>query len=178
MRDTGLVGDPGDAEVDDLHVPAIGADHHVRGLEVTVDESGGVRGRQAGADLAANRHDAASVEWPEVPARPLDQLILQRTAEDELHDEIGGLSLDAIVVGSDDVRMVQCGYGPGLAFESLRDLLAALRSGGVQCDQLDCHVATENLVVCPPHGAESALAEARTQLVTAAEQHPDRHGPP
>ena len=101
-----------DAEVHDLHL-ALARDHHVRGLDVAVDDALRVRDRRGPARSAAPARPTAS----SVGRRPLARNVGERPALDELHDDVLRVAVGAGVVDADDVRVVEPCRGLRLAAE-------------------------------------------------------------
>ena len=74
------LGQLGEAEVEDLGRVVLG-DHHVRGLEVAVDDAGGVGAGEGVGDLLGVAQAAAEGQ------RPLAHALLEGLPGDELHDD-------------------------------------------------------------------------------------------
>ena len=131
---------PGDAEVGDLHL-AVAADEDVAGLDVAVDEPGGVgrgeRARHGGPDAGdlARRQGAAALEDGR-EVLPVDQL----------HDDVRAGRVRAVVVDGHDVRVAQRRGRLGLLAEARREVGIAQVLGA---EQLDRHVAAELGVHAP-----------------------------
>jgi len=118
-RGLGVVDDPAHAEIEDLDLPA-GKQHHIRGLEVAVDDPGAVRGRQTVRDLCAESghpgHRKLSV---------LTGQHAQRVTLEKLHgDERQAVAL--IEAARDDARevrvLVQAPHDADLTLEPLDGL--------------------------------------------------------
>ena len=113
LRDAGVVGRAGQAEVGDLDVLDAVFQQDVARLDVAVDQAHGVRRGQAGGDLLA---DAQHVQQLQRPGRV--ELLLQGSPGDVLHDQIGDrLVLDG--VDGDDVLVADGRGRPRLAQEPL-----------------------------------------------------------
>jgi hypothetical protein len=118
-----LAGDAGDPEVDDADVVAAvvaALEEDVVGLEVAVDDAGGVRGGEGVGDLGGDLAGAGPREGFAL------EVAAQADAADELDDEEGAAAVEgAVVEGADDVRVIDGGGGHRLAGEAggdLRDL--------------------------------------------------------
>ena len=112
-----------EAEVHDAH-RAVAADQHVLGLEVAVDEPGGVRGREPRAGGDEDVEDLAQ------GARPLGQPLGERPALDELHRDEDLAAERADVVHDDDVRVREPRHRLRLAQQAR---LRARRRRGADC---------------------------------------------
>ena len=95
-------------EVHDAYGAVLG-DHHILGLEVSVDDSGRMSGGQPTAGGQEDIHDLAP------PARLGAQPGVQCLAVDELHGYVDVLADDAGIVDSDHVRMGEPGDSARLA---------------------------------------------------------------
>ena len=152
----------GEAEVEQLH-EAVVRHHHVLGLEVAVDDAGGVRLREPVRHLRADLEDA-----PHGQRAAVEHHLAQRVALHQLHHDVRHSRGLADVVDRDDVRVVERGRRARL----LREAAEPQRVGGEPLRQeLDRHVAVQLLVVRPPDLAHSSRADAGGQLVSA-EPHP------
>jgi hypothetical protein len=138
----------GEAEVEDADA-AVVADHDVGGLEVAVDEAGGVGGGEALAGLA--EHGGELGEGPALALEPG----VQGHAVDELHGDVDLAAEGADLVDADDVGVRQPGHGLGLAQEAGAGQVLA----GLGVEQLDGDLAVELLVVGGIDDAGAAAAE-------------------
>jgi hypothetical protein len=93
-----------------------------------------------------------------VPGQPLGQ----RTALDELHDEIRPAIQLPAVVDLDDVRMAEAGHRLGLPQEPTQLLRQGVRAGQ---QHLQGDGAIQAEVADPVHGAHAAVTEHRLHLV-------------
>ena len=120
-------GHLGDAEVEDLDDVALAValdEHDVVGLEVAVDDAGGVRVLEAAQDLADDLERARRRHRPGRDRRG------QRLAREELHDqEQRALRRAAEVGDGDDVRVGEAAGRLGLALEAARELSLPPSSG-------------------------------------------------
>ena len=169
VRAAAVAAQLGEAEVEDLHV-AVARQHHVLGLEVAVDDAGGVRAGEALGQLAGD------VEHLPGRERVLGaDEVAQRRPVHELHDGEGQPRRLADLVDRDDVGVVEGGGRARLLGESAE----AVRDRGEGLGQeLDGDVAAEVEV---PRAVDLAHAP-RAQLVeelVPAEPHADHgwHGP-
>ena len=155
----------GEAEVEDLHV-AVARQHHVLGLEVAVDDAGGVRAGEPVGQLAGD------VEH--LPGRQRElgaNQVAQRRAVHELHDGEGQPGRLADLVDGDDVGVVEGRGRAGLLGESTE----AVRDRGEGLGQeLDGDVAAEVEVPRTVDLAHAPRAQLVEELVPA-EPHAD-HG--
>jgi len=119
----------GEAEVEDLH-PALGSEHHVLGLEVTVEDPVLVRGRHRVGEGDRDREEPVEGQ-PSLGDRARERLAL-----DVLHrEETVAVGLLDRVQGH-DAGVVEGGDRPGLALEPL-DLVRVLR--GLRRKELEGH---------------------------------------
>ena len=154
----------GEAEVEDLDV-AVGGHHDVLGLQVPVDDAGGVGLGEAVRDLGSDVEQPSNGQGARILGQ--DQLA-QRVPLDHLHHDVGQAGGLADVVDGDDVGVVERGGGPGL----LREAAHAARVGGELLGQeLDGEVAVEVVVARAPDLSHPPCAEAGKKLVLA-ETHP------
>jgi hypothetical protein len=112
-----------------VRMPVRASEHHVARLEVAVDHSRAVRPVESVGDLRSQVHDLGQGQ------QTLRQLLRQRLALDEFHDEVvrlarpGDIGCAPVVVERADVRVVQRRDGSHLALEAgahlgmLRELL-------------------------------------------------------
>src|SRR5947209_5986954 len=102
-----LLGQFSEAEVEHLHV-AVGPEHDVLRLDVTMDDPGGVRRRERARRL--NRYVERSVQ--------AQLFVLQVTAQRFAFDEFGGYEILFVelpdLINGDDVRVVECRSGTSL----------------------------------------------------------------
>jgi hypothetical protein len=141
-------GELGQTEVQDLH-PTVLRDHHVRRLQVAVDDPLLVRRgqrvgqRDADVEYLPQRQSAGGEDT--VKAVPLDQL--------------HGQKMRAVVFldgeQRDDVRVVEGGDGPGFALEARQPVGVAGHRGG---EHLERHLAVKGGVHGQEDGAHAALA--------------------
>ena len=145
----------GEAEVGDDDA-AVVADEDVVGLEVAVDEAGGLGGGEAAAGGDEGGEDLAPGAGG--AAEPLTE----GDAVDQLHGEEDLGASDADVVDGDDAGVGEAGHRLGLAEEAL--------GGGaadVGADQLQGAPAVELRVVGGVDDAHAAGAEALEDEVAA-----------
>ena len=145
----------GEAEVHHANA-AVGADHHVVGLEVAVDQAGGVGRRDAEGDVLQHAQDLGPA------ARALAGPRGQRLSGDELHRDPHTRAVGANVVDRDDVRVRQAGERLGLA-EQPRVAVAAL----AREDELEGDLAVELRVVSGVDDTHAAGADPAEHDVTA-----------
>ena len=107
-----VVDDPRQPEVEHLHV-AVGADHDVLGLDVPVDDAGGVRGGERA------RHLPADVDRRRERLRALDERAQRPPVDELLDDEELAVRRLADFVDGDDVGVVEGRGGARLAQEAL-----------------------------------------------------------
>ena len=110
-----------EAEVGELGSAAL-LDQDVRGLDVTVNDAGLVRGADGLGDLLRDRDRLLDGQAP--PADPL----VERVAADQLHRHVVAVLPVADLVYRDDVLVLEPRGGPGLALEAA-DALVRARPG-------------------------------------------------
>ena len=115
LRQAGVVDGPGQAEVGDLDALDAVLQQDVGRLDVAVDQPLPVRRRQPLGGLQADAQDLLQRQRPGAV-----ELLLQREAVDELHDQVGDRAGVLDGVDGDDVVVGDGGGGPGLADEALR----------------------------------------------------------
>ncbi len=158
-RVRGAVDGPGDAEVGELH-PPVGGDEDVGGLDVAVHDAGRVGRRERERRLAddaphlAGRHRAAADDGGE------------RVTLDELHDEVGGAVVLAVVVDRGDVLVRHPRAVPGLVAEPGGEGRVL---GGVGPHHLDGDVAAQHRVRGAPDVTHPPGGDALGEGVAAAE---------
>ena len=106
-----LLGDVGDAEVRDLHRPALARDQHVGRLDVAVNDPAGVRMLDRPGHLD---RDADRLIHRELPGA--NQLIEPVAFHELHHDEVAAVGLPAID-DLDDVGVAQLGDGDRFTFK-------------------------------------------------------------
>ena len=89
----------------------LSGDHHVRGLQVTMDDAAAVSGVERSRDLDRPSQRRRRRNWT------ASQALRQRLAFDVLHHEVGDAVLRSNVVHRTDVRMTQSGYRLRLTLE-------------------------------------------------------------
>jgi hypothetical protein len=144
-----------DPPVDDEHLPVV-ADHHVRGLQIPVQEP--LRVREG--HRVAHRQEDLQVP-PEVPRRPvLAQQIEPRAPLHELHREHRPPVRRATErVHGDDVGVRQPGRDARLGEEVLH------RGRVVRRELLERHLAPQRALHGPPHLAHPPAPDRRHHVV-------------
>ena len=169
VRQPGLEPHPlGQAEIEDLHAP-VGGQEDVLGLQVTVDDSFFVRGREAVRDLDPDLDGAALRERRALEARA------QALSLQELHDGEGDALARYEIVYCQDIGVVQGGHRVGLAFEP-GERVGVLRERFRQ--DLDRDEAVQFRIACFVHLSHAARAEGREDLVGAESRSRSQHVPP
>ena len=156
-----LVGgeDAGDAEVGQLHRRALALlDHDVLGLQVAVDDAGGVGvGEGVGQRPADEQADLGIGEADLLGEGP------QGLAADELGHQVGlRRAVPGVVVDLDDARVGEAGHGARLPGEA-GPALGGLRE--VRVEQLDRHLAIERGVAAAVDDGHAAAPDLLEQLV-------------
>ena len=159
LRQAGVVGRAGEAEVGQLHpLDAVGQEDVGR-LHVAVNEPLGMGGGQPGGGLHADAEDFGQRQRPVVVQPPL-----QRRPADVGHDEIGQPGRFRHAVDFDHVVVDHGGGGLGLAGESLLRRSAAAQVRG---EDLDRHVAVQGGVEAPSRRRPFRPCRRRPRLHTS-----------
>ncbi len=156
----------GEAEVEELH-PPVARQEDVLGLQVAVDDAGGVSGREALRDLDRGGGDDLDGERPAVEPVP------ERLPLEELGDEVGDPVVAPDVEDGEDVRVVE---PPDRLHLDLEPANPVGVGGPGPREDLDGDVAAEPGVPGAPDLAHSPRADARhhfvgTELVSRRECH-------
>ena len=153
-----------DAEVHDLHRAGVG-DHHVRGLDVAVNDARLVREVQRRADLGHDRRGIVQAHLPGV----LDD-VAQGFAVHALHDDVRhrtvlvrGLTR---VVNGDDGGVVQLRGILSLAAEALQEGGVARQIGA---HHLYRHIAAQQFIGSGVHVGHATSADLGTEAVSSAQ---------
>ena len=137
-------------------------EHHVRRLDVAVDDAGVVREVERVAQLGHDAHGFLQVEALVRVEEGLEFLAL-----DELHDEVGDFAFLAEVVHLDDVRVVQPRDRLGLAHEPHRVILGRVLVEVALQDRLDRHAPAQARIDALVDDAHGALTERALDVVAA-----------
>ena len=160
-----------DAEVEHLRDLAlvIAGEEDVGGLEVAVDEAGGVRHGEGAADLRGDRGDLARREGALAAEAAVQVLPLE-----QLHRDVGDAAPHAVVEDLHDVGAPELGRGLGLALEAPRDLG---RARGGRVHELERARRLELRVLRGPDGAHAPLAEGADEPEAVGDHEPrlERH---
>ena len=148
-----------DAEVGELGA-RLRIEHHVRRLDVAMDDAGVVRELERVEQLAHDAH-----RFPDVEALVRVEEVLQLLAADELHHQVGDVAFLGEVVHLHDVRMVQPRDGLRLAREPHRVVLRGVRIEMALEDRLDRDPAIELRIETLVDDAHGALAERALDVV-------------
>ena len=149
-----LLAKAGEPEVEQLRPRA--RQHHVRGLQVPVDDAPAVGRVERRADLAGDPDRLIRGE------RPPGETLRERLPLDQLHDEIRGSAFGSDVVQRADVRVGERGDDLRLALEPLPHLVVARET---RRKHLDRDVPPEPRVPRAPDLAHPARAEEGEDLV-------------
>ncbi|GBD46670.1 hypothetical protein HRbin41_01500 [bacterium HR41] len=169
LRDAGLLGGLGDAEVGELG-DAGGTRHkQVRGLDVAMDDPGAVRVVERKAGVAADRDGLLDIE----PAMVAKQLGAGEAVDVLHHDVVAtGIRVEAGVVDLDDVWVLEPSCRQRLVAEARHERLVL---GEVLGEQLDGHGPLEHLVDGAEDGRHAAGSDPLFQPVAAAQKRRGRH---
>jgi hypothetical protein len=146
---------------------AVGGDHHVGGLQVTMDDAAIVGGLEGLGDLPRDGDRLVDRD------RAAGQTRRQRLARDVFHDEISRTFVVGQLVNAGDVRVLECAERLRLALEAGH----ALGVGRELWRQgLDRHVPPELRVARPIHLAHAPGAEVgedfvRSEACAGGERH-------
>ena len=153
------------AEVEQLHV-SVGPDDDVLGLDVAVDDPGGMRDSERFRDLPANLDGA-------LDRQPVRRQLAKRRPLDELHGHVTVGADDAGVVDRDDVRMVERGGERGFSKQPVESAFLVVRGFP---NQLDGDVTPQARVagaidLTHPTQSERAQNRVRTNSGTGGNCH-------
>ena len=140
------------AEVGELGA-RLRVEHHVRRLDVAVDDARVVGEVERVEQLAHDAHRFLDIE-----ALVRVEEVLQFLATDEFHDQVGDVAFLGEVVHLHDVRMVEPRDGLRLAREPHRVILGGIRVEVTLEDGLDRDPAIQLRVDALVHDAHRALA--------------------
>src|SRR6185295_18061438 len=165
-----LLGEP---EVEDLETPVL-RDEHVLGLQIAVDDSFVVGGREAARELEGEVEREAKGE------RGLEEPAPEGLTLKELGDEERATAFRADVEDGDDVGMVEGRDGPRLQLEAPQAVWIGREAGR---KHLDRDVASQARVPRPVHLAHRSGAERGQDLIRAetsagGKQHGRDYSPP
>ena len=144
---------------------AIVCDHHVRGLQIAVDDVFPMRRRQR---VGQRNRDVEEARQREPVLR---NLLVERAPLDELHRHEGNIIVFLDGENGDDVRVVECGDGPGFPSEA-RQTVCVSREG--RRKNLQRHITIQFRVTRAVDLAHSTSAEQRQN--PAAAELPSDHG--
>ena len=165
-------GQLGEAEVEDLHIAALG-DEDVGRLDVAMDDPGLVGSVERIGHLDAQLEDLLQHQ------RLTRDPILERLPLEILHDQKGLAVLLTDVVDGADMRVVQNRGGPRLALEALQGLPILDQALG---KELERHRAAEAGVFRLVHHAHAASAETVRDAIVgdgfADQERAAGHQPP
>ena len=147
----------GQAKVQNLCV-AIGSDENVFGLQITVDNSFFVSGREPARDLGAILDGLARRNCTG------HQSIAHGLAFQKFGDNVRRALKSADVKDSENVGMIQNARGARFLFESLQAVCVQRQFGR---EKLDRDVAAQRAVVGAINFAHSARADERANLIAA-----------
>ncbi len=133
---------------------AVSSQQHVGGLEVAVDDAGGVRGLKARRRIEETRQHLAP--RPRLCARRAADPVLEVLPLDQLHGDPQALRRLADVVDADDVGVVDARDRLRFRLQPAGGLAAAAQ---LALHQLDRHPALELGIVRHVDDAHAALAE-------------------
>jgi hypothetical protein len=148
-----------DAEVGQLRA-SLRVEHHVGRLDVAVDDAGVVREVERIEQLAHDAHHFLDIE-----ALVRVEEVLQLLAADELHHQVGDLTLLGKVVHLHDVRMVEPRHRLRLAREAHRVVFGGVGVEVALEDRLDRDPAVELRIEPLVHDAHRTLAEGALDRV-------------
>jgi hypothetical protein len=141
-------------------------EHRVVGLEVAVDDAGGVGLRKRAGDGADHRDRGPHAERS-VALHPLAEAL---TVEQLHGDEEGAVVILSEVVEGDDVGVLQLADGSRLLDEALHRQVVV---GQHRADALEGDLPAKGLLHRHVHRAHAAEAEQRLDLVATGEGRPE-----
>jgi hypothetical protein len=150
LGDVGLAGRAADAEVEQLDV-AVRQDHHVGRLQVAVDQRAFVH------QLEGRRHLQADAQPFLIGERPLGDQLVEGPPLEELHRDVGGPAVRAVLVDGRDVRVLEGAGVLRLALEATDRLGVELH---VRTEDLERHRPTQTGVDGPEHLALGTFPQA------------------
>ena len=155
--------DARDAEIADLDA-AVGVDQDVRWLDVAMDHTCRMRVGKRIEQLADDFADLAKIV-----ADFLFQMLRQRLAVDELHDDVRELVVLAVVVDLHDVRMHEASGGPRFMPEAQHHMRMqrGVRAGRRLRNRLDRDRARNGGIEAAVNAPHGALAEHALDCVLA-----------
>jgi hypothetical protein len=148
-----------------LAVPRV-VDHHVRRLEVAVDDPHLVDRGQALRDLDGHVEGAIRGQGART------QAVLQRGPGDQLHRDVLQAAVLAVFVDAADVPVADLARELDLGTEAGRHLR---RARDLRTQDLERDVLVEDLVMGPIDGAHPAATERGQHPIAPANQRPPRH---
>ena len=154
--DGGRRRQPGEPEIEDLHV-AVLAQHDVLGLDVAMDDAGGVGHRQRARQLPSEPGQRAGVDGC------ADQRG-QRSPFHELHGQEAAIAQIADGVDRDDVGVIERRRGPRLVLEAPHRVGVARERGP---EQLERDLAAELGILGQVDLTHTAAADERDHVVGA-----------
>ena len=153
--------DAGNAEVRNLDAPVL-QDHDVVRLDVAVDDAAAVCMLQRLGDLHGEMQRLAPVE----PAL-LFQILLERDALDQFHDNIVHIAGAGNIIHTDDIRVRQHRDRLRLGMETSAELLIA---GEFIFQNFDCDQPVQPVAQCFIYDRHSAGADHFQDLVAIIQQ--------
>ena len=161
------VSESRDAEVENTYAP-LGVDHHVRGLDVAMDDALGVRVVKSGQQLVQPSEFLSDGHRP-----PAGDDVGKRLSGDVLHDDERTVEERAGLEDGDDVRVTQRAGRPRLGAEPAAQVLFVepLVQELDGDEAFDVRIASE---VHTPHAAAAKPAQ-HVELVDPLDGWMDRH---
>ncbi len=167
--DAGLVGELGDAEVDDLH-PSVGSHHDVARLHVAVDDPLLMGAGEAGGDLLGDPHRLDQGERPALD--PVAQRLPLAQGHGDEQRAVAGL---VDLVDRADGRVVERRRRPGLADEALLALPGGAALAG---EELERHRPVEPEIDRLVDDAHATAPEAIEDPIVGDRAADQREGTP
>ena len=154
-------GDARDAEVGDLDA-AVLQDHDIVRLDIAMDNAAAVGVLERLGDLHGEMQRLAPVE-----AALLLQILLERDALDQLHDDIVHVAGAGHVVNADDIRVRQHGDGLRLRMEAAAELLIARE---LILEDLHGDQAVQTVIQCFIYNCHPACPDDLEDLIAVIQQ--------